>query len=97
MSEKLNRKFLYSGIAIALLISVLAPFLASSNPDGLESAAAGVVEKSKLSGLEETEPVVDSPMPDYSIEGMGKTGESSSDSSRNTCSNGNQFRIWQGI
>lgn len=75
MSEKLNRKFLYSGIAIALLISVLAPFLASSNPDGLESAAAGVVEKSKLSGLEETEPVIDSPMPDYSIEGMGKTGE----------------------
>lgn len=74
MSGK-NMKFLYAGIAIALLISVLAPFLASPDPDGLESAASGVIEKSKLSELEEVEPAVSSPMPDYSIEGMGKRGE----------------------
>jgi len=30
---------------------------------------------SKLSELEKTEPAVSSPMADYSIKGMGKTGE----------------------
>lgn len=74
MSGK-NTKFLYAGIVIAILISVLAPFLASPDPDGLESAASRVIEKSKLSELEEQEPAVSSPMPDYSIEGMGKSGE----------------------
>lgn len=74
MSGK-NIKFLYAGIAIALLISVLAPFLASPDPDGLESAASSVIEESKLSELEKMEPAVSSPMTDYSIEGMGKSGE----------------------
>lgn len=75
MSEKSNMKFFYVGIAIALLLAVLAPFLASPDPDGLESAAGGIVEESKMSQIEETEPVVSSPMPDYSIEGLGKGGE----------------------
>jgi cobalt/nickel transport protein len=70
-----NMKFLYAGIVIALLIALLAPFLASQNPDGLESAASGVVAESKLSELKEQEPAVNSPMPDYSIQGMGKSGE----------------------
>ena len=75
MSGKSNMKFLYVGIAIALLLAILAPFLASKDPDGLESAASNVVEKSKLSELEKAEPAVSSPMADYSIAGMGKTGE----------------------
>ncbi len=75
MSKNSNVKFFYVGIAIALLLAVLAPFLASPDPDGLESAAGGVVEESKMSQIEEMEPVVGSPMPDYSIEGMGKSGE----------------------
>lgn len=75
MSGKSNMKFFYVGIVIALLLAVLAPFLASPDPDGLESAASGVVEKSKLSELEESEPAVSSPMADYSVEGMGKSGE----------------------
>lgn len=75
MSGKSNIKFLYVGIAIALLLSILAPFLASPDPDGLESAAAGVIEESKMSELEESNPVVGSLMPDYSIEGLGKSGE----------------------
>lgn len=70
-----NKKFFYFGIAVALFIAVLAPFLASPDPDGLESAASRVVEKSKLSELEESEPAISSPMADYSIEGMGKSGE----------------------
>ncbi|MGB9133664.1 MAG: PDGLE domain-containing protein [Methanosarcina sp.] len=75
MSGKSNMKFFYAGIAIALLLSALAPFLASPDPDGLESAAGGVVEESKMSELEEMAPAMSSPMPDYSIEGMGKGGE----------------------
>ncbi|KKG13147.1 PDGLE domain-containing protein [Methanosarcina sp. 2.H.A.1B.4] len=75
MSGNSNLKFFYVGIAIALLLSVLAPFLASPDPDGLESAAGGIIEESKMSQLEEMEPAVSSPMPDYSIEGMGKGGE----------------------
>ena len=75
MSGKSNMKFLYAGIAIALLLAILAPFLASKDPDGLESAASGMVDKSKLSELEKSEPAVSSPMTDYSIAGMGKTGQ----------------------
>lgn len=75
MSGKPNMKFFYVGIAIALLLAVLAPFLASPDPDGLESAAGGVVEESKMSQIEGMEPVVSAPMADYSIEGLGKSGE----------------------
>jgi cobalt/nickel transport protein len=75
MSGNSNMKFLYIGVAIALLLAVLAPFLASPDPDGLESAAGGIVEESKMSQIEEMEPAVSSPMPDYAIEGMGKSGE----------------------
>jgi cobalt/nickel transport protein len=75
MSGKSNMKFLYIGIAIALLLAILAPFLASKDPDGLESAASGMLDKSKLSQMEKAEPAVSSPMADYSIAGMGKTGE----------------------
>jgi cobalt/nickel transport protein len=75
MSGNSNMKFLYAGIAIALLLSALAPFLASPDPDGLESAAGGVIEGTMMTELEEAEPAVSSPMPDYAIEGMGKSGE----------------------
>jgi cobalt/nickel transport protein len=70
-----NYKFLFAGIAVALIISVLAPFLASSDPDGLESAAEGLIDEETFLQMEETAPVVDSPMPDYAIDGLGKSGE----------------------
>ncbi len=55
----------FAGLAMA------APFLASSNPDGLEQTA-GIVIKEKISGA--VSPIT--PLfPDYSISGMGKTGE----------------------
>lgn len=75
MSGKANKKFLYIGIGLALLVAVLAPFLASPDPDGLESAASKVIDESKLTNIENQEPAVNSPMADYSIKGMGKTGE----------------------
>lgn len=34
-----DRNFIIGGLVIAIIIAILAPFLASSNPDGLESAA----------------------------------------------------------
>ena len=63
------------GLAVAILLSALAPFLASSDPDGLESAAEGVIDEHTFSEMEESEPVVGAPMPDYAIEGFGKAGE----------------------
>ncbi|WP_292468107.1 PDGLE domain-containing protein [Methanolobus sp.] len=75
VSKGTNMKFLYAGIAIALLISVLAPFLASPDPDGLESAAGNIMDEATLSEMETSAPFVESPMPDYAIEGQGKTGE----------------------
>ncbi|WP_298683735.1 PDGLE domain-containing protein [uncultured Methanomethylovorans sp.] len=74
-SGRSNMKFLYAGIVIALILAVLAPFLASPDPDGLESAAGAVVSEEKLAEMEEAGSVFSSPMPDYGIEGMGKSGE----------------------
>ena len=63
------------GLAVAVLLSVLAPFLASSDPDGLESAAEGVIDEHTFAEMEESEPAMGAPMPDYAIEGFGKAGE----------------------
>jgi cobalt/nickel transport protein len=70
-----NMKLLYVVLALAILISVLAPYIASPDPDGLESAAEKVIGEERFAELEETEPAIDSPMPDYAIEGKGKLGE----------------------
>ncbi|AEF97236.1 PDGLE domain-containing protein [Methanotorris igneus] len=76
-----NKKILLYGLVISLIIGVLAPFLACPNPDGLESTAEKIINEKTLHhnlqqiGLEEEGTVVPSPMPDYSIEGMGKVGE----------------------
>lgn len=58
-----DRNFLIGGLVIAIIIAILAPFLASSNPDGLDST---------LEGLEvpESEAAFESPLPDYAIPGM---------------------------
>ncbi len=65
MSPK-NKKFLMGGIAVALIIAVLAPFLASSNPDGLDSTMEKVMQNP------ETEPAFESPLPDYTIPALGE-------------------------
>lgn len=58
-----NRNLLLGGLAVAILIAILAPFLASSNPDGLESTAESL-------GVPESEAALESPLPDYIIPGM---------------------------
>ncbi len=84
--------FILAGIAIALVIAAMAPFLASTNPDGLESAFFGIFGAKDLQGstLDEEKAGIaeeevtaitgneysfDSPLPDYSIEGLAKFGE----------------------
>ncbi|MBI5458649.1 PDGLE domain-containing protein [Methanobacterium sp.] len=58
-----NRNLLIGGLIIAIIIAVLAPFLASGNPDGLESTA-GTLE------VPESEAHYTAPLPDYAIPGM---------------------------
>lgn len=65
MKDK-DKKLLVGGIVIALIICILAPFLASSNPDGLESTAE------KLMPNPETEPALESSLPDYTIPALGE-------------------------
>lgn len=79
-----NRTFIISGIIIALVVGGLAVFLASSNPDGLESTALTVQGQKTLTGdtpedaeIQEPEAALsyNAPMPDYSLTGYGKGGD----------------------
>ncbi|MBA2852943.1 cobalt/nickel transport protein [Methanococcus maripaludis] len=76
-----NNSILVAGLIVALLLGIAAPFLASGDPDGLESAAEKIINADVLdanleeAGLEEEGTVAPSPMPDYAISGMDKIGE----------------------
>jgi cobalt/nickel transport protein len=48
MMEK--KTFIFLGVAIALIIAAMAPFIASGNPDGLESAFFGIFGAKELQG-----------------------------------------------
>jgi cobalt/nickel transport protein len=80
-----NKTFIITGIIVALLIGVVAVFLASGDPDGLESSALVVQGQKELTGdtPENAEIQEDmsgkfsynSPMPDYALgEEMGPLG-----------------------
>jgi cobalt/nickel transport protein len=81
-----NRKFILYGILIALIIGVVAVFLASADPDGLESTALVVQGQKTLTGGTPENAEIDeehlggtysysSLMPDYSLgEEMGFWG-----------------------
>jgi len=45
-----NKTLIFSGLAIALVIAAMAPFIASSNPDGLESAFFGIFGAKEIQG-----------------------------------------------
>jgi len=45
-----RENLIYFGVIIALVIAVAAPFIASSNPDGLESAFFGVFGAKEVQG-----------------------------------------------
>ncbi|MDO9323992.1 MAG: PDGLE domain-containing protein [Methanoregula sp.] len=80
-----NKTFIIVGIVIALLIGVVAVFMASGDPDGLESTALIVQGQKTLTGPTPPDAEIkedmngkfsySSPMPDYSLgESMGAMG-----------------------
>jgi cobalt/nickel transport protein len=80
-----NKTFIIGGIIVALLIGVTAVFMASSDPDGLESTALVVQGQKDLTGATPPDAEIQedlngkfsytSPMPDYSLgESMGPLG-----------------------
>ncbi len=80
-----NKTFIIAGILISLFIGIVAVFLASGDPDGLESSALVISGQKTLTGLapEDGDPEAigtgsfsyTSPMPDYSLdEEMGSMG-----------------------
>ncbi|NVO67547.1 PDGLE domain-containing protein [Methanofollis tationis] len=81
-----TKQFVAIGLVIALIIGVTAVFLASGDPDGLESTALVVQDAKSLTGPSPEDADVEAigagtfeyaaPLPDYSIgEGGGKVGE----------------------
>lgn len=64
-----DKKFLLIGIIIAVAIAIAAPFVASSNPDGLESTA-----EEFESAEDKEQDDYESPMPDYTVKSLGENG-----------------------
>ena len=80
-----NKTFIIVGLVIALLIGIVAVFMASGDPDGLESTALIVQGEKTLTGPTPPDAEIkedttgkfsySSPMPDYSLgETMGSMG-----------------------
>jgi cobalt/nickel transport protein len=80
-----NRTFVIAGIIVALLIGAVAVFLASGDPDGLESTALVVQGQKTITGDTPADAEIHeetagrfsyaSPMPDYSLgESLGPLG-----------------------
>ena len=65
MSPK-DRNLIVGGVIICIIIAFLAPFIASSNPDGLEKSAEGLAPNM------DTQPVFQSPLSNYSIPFLGE-------------------------
>ena len=60
--------FIIVGVIICLVIALMSPFIASSNPDGLEKSAEQI-STAQDGGIYEA------PLPDYTFEPLGKVGE----------------------
>ncbi len=80
-----NKTFIIVGIIVAILIGVVAVFMASGDPDGLESTALVVQGQKQLTGATPQDAEIEedltgkfsysSPMPDYSLgDALGSTG-----------------------
>ncbi|MDD1693196.1 MAG: PDGLE domain-containing protein [Methanoregula sp.] len=80
-----NKTFIIAGIIIALLIGAVAVFMASGDPDGLESTALVVQGQKDLTGATPADAEIheeeagrfsySAPLPDYSLgESMGSVG-----------------------
>jgi cobalt/nickel transport protein len=84
MIDRKNIKFIIIGVLLALVIAIIAVFLASPDPDGLDSTALIVSAQKSLTAPAASENIsveapghftYDSPMPGYSLGGKwGSTG-----------------------
>jgi cobalt/nickel transport system ATP-binding protein len=72
--KPISRNLQVLGIAIVLTLAVAAPYIASTNPDGLEQAMIYLMGEEQASNLE-TSIQYNAPMADYSIPGLGRAGE----------------------
>ena len=72
--KPISRNVQMMGIAIVLILAVAAPYIASTNPDGLEQAMIYLMGEEQASNLE-TSIQYNAPMADYSIPGLGRVGE----------------------
>jgi cobalt/nickel transport protein len=75
-----NKNIILAGAALAIFIAILAPFIASTNPDGLEKniitfVGGGSTEKAREIIGEKNTVVYEPPFPHYGIEGMDKPGK----------------------
>ena len=68
--NKSDKTFIVAAVIICIVIACMAPFLASSNPDGLEKTAEDFNVSKESATVD-----VESPLPDYSFEPLGKIGE----------------------
>lgn len=69
-------RFVVMGLLICAALAVIAPFVASSNPDGLESAAHGLLGEEGVSAQEQSY-YQGAPMPDYVVPQLGEDAPSS--------------------
>ncbi len=67
MNQK-DKKFIIGGVIVCLIIAVLSPFLASSDPDGLEKSAENLAVEDNGLGYEP-------PFPDYTAFGDSPLSE----------------------
>lgn len=78
----MDRKLILAGLAVAIIIAIMAPFIASSNPDGLDSTIEGFEESGDIS-QEKSQAMEEgsgysAPLPDYIFPPLGESGISGS-------------------
>ncbi|MCK4937146.1 MAG: cobalt transporter CbiM [Methanosarcinales archaeon] len=73
--KPISKKALFTAAAVVLVLAVAAPYIASTNPDGLEQAMVIMMGEEKIETTLGTSMQYSPPMPDYSIPGLGRAGE----------------------
>ena len=73
--KPISRNTLVVVAAAILVLAVAAPYIASTNPDGLEQAMVMFMGEEKIETTLDASMQYSAPMPDYSISGLGRAGE----------------------
>lgn len=73
--KPISRNTLVAVAALVLAVAVAAPYIASTNPDGLEQAMVMIMGKENAETTLDTSLHYNAPMQDYSLPGLGKAGE----------------------